>query len=102
MHIELLSLNMSVTKNSNNNQLQVEMRLRHALLRGQLCMRIASFYELLTDIAHSAKTLAYTTGTTSKHQRATSPELYLNSIVFLHIVVWHMSVLSLAQRLRLR
>ncbi len=48
------------------------------------------------------KTLAYTTGTTSKHQRAMWPELYPKSIVFLRIVAWHMSVLSLAQCLRLR
>ncbi len=62
---------MSVTKNLNQNQLQVEMRLCHALPRGQLQIHITSFYELLTDIACSAKkTLAYTTGTTSKHQRA--------------------------------
>ncbi len=36
--------------------------------------------------------LAYTTGTTSKHQRAMWPELYWKLIVFLHIVVWHMKV----------
>ncbi len=40
------------------------------------------------------KTLAYTTGTTCKHQRATWPELYRKLIVFLHIVVWHIRVFS--------
>ncbi len=71
--------------------------------RGQLRMRIALFYELFEDIARAyVNTLAYTTGTTSKHQRVTWPELYPKSIVFLRIVAWHMSVLSLAQCLRLR
>ncbi len=69
---------MSVTKNSNQNQLQqVEIRLCHvyfhrtATPRCQLRMQVE-------DIARSVygKTLAYTTGTTSKHQRATCPELY--------------------------
>ncbi len=39
--------------------------------------------------------LAYFNGTTSKHQRAMWPELYWKLIVFLCIVVWHMSVCSL-------
>ncbi len=41
--------------------------------------------------------LAYTTGTTSKHQRFTWPGLYRKLIVFPHIVVWHISVHSLAR-----
>ncbi len=101
---------MSVTKNSNQNQLQqVEMQLRHVYIHntcnttGQLWMRVASFYELLKiSLALLVKTLAYTTGTTSKHQRAMWPELYPKSIVFPCIVAWHMSVLLLAQCLRLR
>ncbi len=39
---------------------------------------------------------AYTTGTTSKHQRAMWLELYRKSIVFLCILVWHVSVPLLA------
>ncbi len=108
---------MSVTKNSNQNQLQqVEMWLHHVYFhcytipRGQLRMCIASFYEILkiSLALHTwtvVKTLAYTTGTTSKHQRPTWPELYRKLIVFLRIVVWHMSVLSLSKcflRLRCR
>ncbi len=62
-------------------------------------MSIASFYELLKisftlNTRTVVKTLAYTTGTTSKHQRATWPELYPKSIIFLRIVVWHMRVFS--------
>ncbi len=61
----------------------------------QLRMRVASFYELLKILlALLVKTLAYTSGTTSKHQRATWPELYPKSIVFLRIVAWHMKVFS--------
>ncbi len=64
-------------------------------LHGQLRMQVASFYEFLKILlAVLVKTLAYTTGTTSKHQRATSPELYPKSIVFLRIVAWHMGVFS--------
>ncbi len=63
--------------------------------RGQLHMRIASFYERFENIAGAyVKTFVYTTGTTSKHQRATWPELYSKSIVFLRIVAWHMRVFS--------
>ncbi len=70
---------------------------------GQLCMRVPSFYELLKILlALLVNTFAYTTGTTFKHQRATWPELYPKSIVFLRIVACHMSVLSLAQCLRLQ
>ncbi len=70
-----------------------------AIPRGQLRMCIASFYELLKILLalHMwtvVKTLVYTTGTTSKHQRTTWPELYPKSIVFLHIVAWHMKVFS--------
>ncbi len=36
--------------------------------------------------------LAYTNGTTSKHQRATWPELYRKLIIFIHVVVWHVRV----------
>ncbi len=69
----------------------------------QLCMRVASFYELLKiSLALLVKTPAYTTGTTSKHQRSKWPELYPKSIVFLRLVACHMSVLSLAQCLRLQ
>ncbi len=56
------------------------------------------------DIARSTyvKTLANTTGTTSKYQRAMWPELYPKSIVFLCIVAWiYESVLSLSTCLRL-
>ncbi len=94
---------MSVTKNSNQNQLQqVEMWLRHVHLHCTCnttwstahasCIILWTF----VDIAHSAlvKTLAYTTGTTFKHQRATWPELYRKLILFLCIVVWHMRMLS--------
>ncbi len=89
----------SVTKNSNQNQLQqVEIMftfIAPATPRGQLHMRVASFYELLKILlALLVKTLAYTIGTTSNHQRATWPELYPKSIVFLGIVVWHMRVFS--------
>ncbi len=94
---------MSVTKNSKQNQLQqVEMRLRHVYFH-RTCNTTwstahASYIILWTfeDIARSyVKTLAYTTGTTSKHQRPTWPEkLYPKSIVFLHIVAWHMRVFS--------
>ncbi len=51
------------------------------------------FMNFFEDIAHAyVKTLAYTTGTTSKHQRATWLELYPKAIVFLRIVAWHMRV----------
>ncbi len=46
--------------------------------------------------------LAYTTVTTSKHQRFMWPELFRNLIVFLHIVMWHISVNSLAQGYMIR
>ncbi len=42
--------------------------------------------------------LAFATGTTSKHQRVTWPGLYRKLIEFLRIVVWHMRV-SLANLL---
>ncbi len=41
--------------------------------------------------------LAYTTGTTFKHQRTMWPELYRKLIVFLHIMMWHISVNSIAR-----
>ncbi len=48
---------------------------------------------MVEDHANSAhNTLAYTTATTSKHQRATWPELCWKLIVFLRIVMWHMKV----------
>ncbi len=93
---------MSLTKNSNQNQLQqVEMRLRHVYFHRTCnttwstahasCIILWSF----EDIARSyVKILAYTTGTTSKHQWATWSELYPKSIVFLCIVAWHMRVFS--------
>ncbi len=93
---------MSVTKNSKQNQLQqVEMRLRHVYFHRTCnttwstaharCIILWTF----EDIARSGhETLAYTTGTTSKHQRATWPELYPKSIVFLRIIAWHMRVFS--------
>ncbi len=70
---------MSVTNNSNQNQLhQVEMRLRHVYFHRTLqpTWSTAHAYciilELFEDIARAyVKTLEYTTGTTSKHQRAT-------------------------------
>ncbi len=60
------------------------------------CTRVFHHFMKLEDIARSAnvKTLAYTTGTTCKHQRATWPELYRKLIVFLRIVVWHIRVFS--------
>ncbi len=36
--------------------------------------------------------LAFITGTTSKHQRVMWPELYRKLIEFPYIVVWHLSV----------
>ncbi len=71
----------------------------HTIPHDQLRMRIASFYEPLkiSPALHTwtvVKTHAYTTGTTSKHQRATWPELYPKSIVFLRIVAWHMREFS--------
>ncbi len=69
--------------------------IKPATPSGELCMRVASFYELLKiSLTLLVKTLAYTTGTTSKHQRATWPELYPKSIVFLRIIAWHMRVFS--------
>ncbi len=87
---------MSVTKNSNPNQLQqFEMRLCHVYLH-RTCNTMwstahASCIILWTFEEHSSsahETLAYTTGTSSKHQRAMWPELYPKSIVFLRIVVF--------------
>ncbi len=78
---------MSVTKNSNQNQLQqVEMRLHHVYFHRTCNTKwltahtscIILRYRLLDAYK---KTLAYTTETTFKHQRATWPELYpVNSI----------------------
>ncbi len=94
---------MSVTKNSNQNYLQqVEMRLHHVYFHCTCNTTWSTAHEsciilwTFEDIARSAyvKTLAYTTGTTSKHQRATWPELYPKSIVFLPIVAWHMRVFT--------
>ncbi len=94
---------MSVTKNSNQNQLQqVEMWLRHVYFHRTLQHHVvnAHMYCIILwtfeDIARSTygKTLAYTTVTTSKHQRTTWLELYPKSIVFLRIVMWHMRVFS--------
>ncbi len=95
----------------NQNLLQqVEMWLCHVYFHhilqhhvGNCTCVLRHFMKILEDIASSAyvKTLAYTTGTTSKHQMATWPELYPKSIIFLRIVAWHMSVCSLATRLRL-
>ncbi len=66
-----------------------------AIPHGHLHMHILSFYTIVEEHASSAhETIAYTTGTTSKHQRVTWPELYQKSIVFLRIVVWHMRVFS--------
>ncbi len=57
---------------------------------GHLRMHITSFKAIVEEHASSAhKTLAYTTGTTSKHQRAMWLELYPKTI-FLRIVAWHM------------
>ncbi len=93
---------MSVTKNSNQNQLQqVEMRLRDVYFHHTLQHYIVNCACILHNFMNfwryrsiCMKTLAYTTGTTSKHQRATWPELYPKSIVFLRIVAWHMRVFS--------
>ncbi len=78
--------------------------LHFVIPRRHLCMRIMSFSAIVEEHASSAhETLAYTTGTTSKHQRATWPELYPKSIVFLHICsVAYESVRSLATCLRLQ
>ncbi len=78
------------------------MWLRHVYFHRTLqyhvvnCICILHHFMKLEDIARSAyvKTLAYTTGTTSKHQRATWPELYPKSILFIRIVAWHMRVFS--------
>ncbi len=110
MHIQLLSFKYDVCHKefkpksaaaSWNATSSCLLSLHLPIPRGQLCMRIASFYELLkiSLALHTwtvVKTLAYITGTTSKHQRATWPELYPKSIVFLRIVAWNMSVRSLA------
>ncbi len=107
MHIQLLSFKVRClsqrfwtikefksTAASWNATLSCLLSSYFAIPRGQLRMQIASIYETFEDIASSAyvKTLAYTTGTTSKHQRATWPELYRKLIAFLRIVVWHMRV----------
>ncbi len=112
MHIQLLSFKYDVLSQRIRTKISCSKLkcdfvmftfIAPATPRGQLSMRVASFYELLKILlALLVKTLAYTTGTTSKHQRATWPELYPKSIVFLRIVAWHMSVLSLAQCLKLR
>ncbi len=101
---------MSVTNKSNQNQLQqVEMRLCHVHFHHTSnttwstvhadCIILWTFEAI--SLALLVKTLTYTTGTTSKHQRAMWPELYPKSILFLHIVAWHMSVPSLVHCLRL-
>ncbi len=85
---------MSVTKNSIQNQLQqVEMWL-HRVYFHRTVQPTWSTAHVYGIILWTLKTLAYTTGTTSKHQRATWPELYPKSIVFLCIVAWHMRVFS--------
>ncbi len=105
MHIQLLSFKYDVchkefepksTTASWNATSSCLLSSHLATPHGQLRMRIASFYELLKISLRSAyvKTLAYTTGATSKYQRATWLELYPNSIVFLRIVAWHMRVFS--------
>ncbi len=102
---------MFVTRISENKSTRIKL-LQHvassclflshfAIPRGHLHMRITSFYAIVEEHASSAhETLAYTIGTTSKHQRVTWPELYRKLIVFIRIVVWHMSVCSLATCLR--
>ncbi len=65
---------------------------------------------ILRHFKYANKILAYTTGTTSKHQRATWPELIIQvtwlfisnvNIIPMHCSVAYESVLSLAQCLRL-
>ncbi len=47
---------------------------------------------LRTILRDNMSSLAFATGTTSKHQRVTWPRLYRKLIEFLRIVVWHMRV----------
>ncbi len=98
---------MSVAKNLNQNQLQqVEMRLCQLIMFTFIATSNTTWstahayciilWSLKISLARSAyvKTLAYTTGTICKHQRAMWPELYRKLIVFLRIVVWHIRVFS--------
>ncbi len=79
-----------------NATLSCLLSLRHTIPRGQL--RMHAYCIILWTLKISlalytwtvVNTLAYTTGTTSKHQRATWPKLYRKLIVFEHIVVWYM------------
>ncbi len=73
---------------------QVEMWLRHVYFR-QLHMHITSFLKQEISLVEDLASLAQTTGTTSKHQRVTWPELYRKLIVFLSIVMRHINVNSL-------
>ncbi len=93
----------SVTKNSNQKSAAaswnatssclLSSRLQHHVVN--CACELYHFMNFGSHIARSyVKTLAYTTGTTSKHQRAMWPELYPKSIVFLCIVAWHMRVFS--------
>ncbi len=61
------------------------------------CAWVLCHFKQEMFLVEALSSLAYTIGTTSKHQKATWPELYRMLIVFLHIVVWHMSVHSLAR-----
>ncbi len=104
---------MSVTKildHKNLNLLhQVEMRLRHVYFHHVLPYHLDNWACVLHHFMKHLKislalhmwrplhtllelllNITYTTGTTSKHQRATWSELYRKLIVFQRIVVWHM------------
>ncbi len=54
------------------------------------CACILHHFKQESSLVEDLASLAYTTGTTSKHQRATWPELYRKLIVFLCIVVWEL------------
>ncbi len=105
MHIQLFSFRICLSQQFrtisvlNRNLLQqVEMWLRHVYFHCHTTLStVHAYYVILSkkfpqleDLA--LPILAYTTGTTSKHQRVMWPELYWRLIVFLRIVVWHMRV----------
>ncbi len=110
MHIQLLSFKirclskrfLAISVLNLNLMQQVEMRLCHVyFLHCHTTWSTAHvYYVILSKKILPLKdltTFAYTTGTTSKHQRFTWPALCRKLIVFLRIVVWHISVHSLTR-----
>ncbi len=104
MHIKLLSFKMrclsqwfwAISVLNLNLLQQVEMWLCHVYF-SQLCMCITSFLKQEISPEEDLTSLAQITGTTSKHQSYKWPELYRMLIVFLDIVMWHISVNSLLE-----